>query len=110
MPYAFAVPLPPGRTDDWLRFMDEVDARLEEHQQSHRRIGGRGETVFLQRTPHGDMAVVVLESEDPAAFFEGVATSQAPYDVWFRSQLKEIHGIDFDNPAPLNEQKMHWRA
>lgn len=110
MPYAFAVPLPPGKTDDWLRFMGEVQARLDEHQQAHRAMGGRGETVLLQRTPHGDMAIVVLESDDPAAFFQGVATADDPYSQWFRAQLSAIHGIDFDEPAPLNEEKLHWRA
>src|SRR5437588_5343636 len=110
MPYAFAVPILPGKTDDWLRFMDEVTARLEDHQQAHGRLGGRGETVFLQRTPRGDMVVVVLETDDPQAFFQGIAGSQEPYDQWFRSKLTELHGIDFDQPPPLNEQKLSWRA
>jgi hypothetical protein len=107
--YAFAVPLPPGRTDDWLRFMDEVHARLDEHRAAHRAAGGHGETVFLQRTPLGDMVIVVLESDDPATFFQGVATAQDAYSQWFRSQLSTIHGIDFDQAPQLNEEKLHWR-
>jgi len=38
--------------------------------------------------------------------------SQEPYFVWFREQVKDIHGVDFSQPlpGPLPEAFMDWRA
>jgi hypothetical protein len=57
-------------------------------------------------TPQGDVVAVYLEGEDP---FEGnrrFAASTAPYDVWFKDELKKISPpyIDFNQPVPGIEQ------
>ena len=46
------------------------------------------EAAFLQQTPQGDMVVVYFEAQDIPHVFEGYASSQEPYDVWFREQIE----------------------
>jgi hypothetical protein len=46
---------------------------------------------------------VYLEADDVGAAMMGIATSQEPFDVWFRERTQEIHGIDLAEPAPPAE-------
>ena len=47
-----------------------------------------------------DVAVVYLEAQDIPRVFEAYASSQKPFDVWYREQVKDIHGVDFSLPLP----------
>jgi hypothetical protein len=99
---AFALPITPGKTDEWLRWGEELlGPRRTEYEASRRRLGVTVERCFLQHTPQGDLNVVVLEGDDLAAAFQGVATSQDPFDVWFREKAKEyFSGLDLGQPLP----------
>jgi hypothetical protein len=68
--------------------------RSEEHATSRRRHGITRESVWIQGTPAGDVAVVLIESADLPTALLGLATSQAPFDVWFREHLMAVHGMD----------------
>src|SRR5689334_3436962 len=102
---AFAVPLTPGKTEEWRQWSAElVGPRNEEYLASRRRLGMITERVYLQQTPQGDMAVIVAEAEDLARVYQGLATSQEPFDVWFRERAKDLFsGLDLTQPAPPNE-------
>ena len=56
------------------------------------------------------MAVVLLEGEDIGAAMGAFATSQEPFDVWFRDVLMDVHGIDLAGDAPGAEQILDYRA
>jgi len=86
--------------------------RHGEYEASRKRLGISREVAYLQQTPQGDMAVVYFEVQDIPSVFEGFGRSQEPFDVWFREQVKEIHGIDFSEPlpGPLPEAIVDWRA
>lgn len=95
---AFAAPLLPGKTEADLEALASVSsgARRADHEASRRRAGITREASWLQRTPDGDVGVVLIEAEDIGAAMGIPATSQEPFDVWFsRShQGHTRHGHD----------------
>jgi len=98
---ALALPIALGETDTFRgahqRFA--VNRRLE-FEESRRRLGVRSERGFVQRTPSGDVAIVIFEVDDPGRMLAGVAESNAPLDVEFRSYLRQAFGLDASRPPP----------
>ena len=83
----FALPLLPGATD---ADRDEMmtcwrGERAAGHRASRARHGITREATWIQPTPGGDLAVVLLESDDLAASLFGLATSSDPFDAlaWY---------------------------
>ncbi len=110
---ASAFPILPSKTEQWKHFSQEMAGpRHREYEASRKRLGISREVAYLQQTPQGDMAVVYFEVQDIPSVFEGFGRSQEPFDVWFREQVKEIHGLDFSEPlpGPLPEAIVDWRA
>src|SRR5438034_4489663 len=92
---AMTLPLLPGKTEDWKRWVQEMaGARLSEFQASRKRLGITREESFLQQTPQGDMAILYIDAEDIVHVFQGLALSQDPFDVLFRQQTREFFGLD----------------
>jgi hypothetical protein len=83
--------------------------RKAEHQSSRERHGITRESVWIQQTPAGDMAVVYLEAEDLQAAFAGIGSSQEPFDSWFRDLIRDVHGIDLAQGFPPPEQMLDYR-
>jgi hypothetical protein len=108
---AFSIPIKSGQTDLFRaahqRFAVE---RRPEFEASRRRLGITAERGYLQRTPQGDLAVVVLDIADPMRFFAGAATSSEPLDVDFRAYLSAAFGLDLTRgpAAPPSEQVFDW--
>ena len=107
----FAVPLLPGKSDSDREAMLSCwqGERREAHAASRERLGIRRESVWIESTPGGDMAVVHLEADDIEAALQGMATSQEPFDVWFRRHVLDVHGIDLADPLPPLEQVLDFR-
>jgi hypothetical protein len=49
---------------------------------------------MLQRA----VVIVTLEAEQPGGMLTSMATSDLPFDRWFRRQLLEFHGLDVTQP------------
>ena len=108
----FALPLLPDTTD---AERDEMLAcwrgeRAAEHRASRARHGISREATWIQPTPGGDHAIVLLESDDLAASLYGLATSNDPFDVWFRAHVKRVHDLDLGAGMHLPEQVLDYRA
>lgn len=84
--------------------------RLAESAAFHRRLGISAEHWYLQVTPQGDVVIVYLEANDLSRAFQALARSEAPFDVWFKTQARAAHGIDFNQPprTPLPVQLYRW--
>lgn len=111
--FASAFPILPGKAEQWKHFCQEmIGPRHSEYEASNQRRGITRVVTSLQQTPQGDMAIVYLEAPDIPRVFEGYGSSQEPFDVWFREQVKDIHGVDFSEPlpGPLPEVLIDWRA
>ena len=86
--YAFTLPILPGQEEDDQRFMAELGgSRRAEYEAAWKRLGVRAERVWHQPTPQGTFAVVYVEADDPGRMFEGLATSDDPFVVWWRRQI-----------------------
>jgi hypothetical protein len=109
---AFAVPILPGRTDDDRRAMRSCveGERANGYESSRSRHGIRRESVWIQPTPAGDVAIVYLEADDLQAAFAGIGSSQDPFDRWFREMTRDIHGINLEDGFPPPEQLIDYRA
>jgi hypothetical protein len=109
---AFAAPLLPGKTEadrEALASCATGDRRAD-HQASRERAGITHEAVWIQSTPEGDVAVVVLEANDIEAAMGALATSDEPFDTWFREHIRDVHGIDLAESAPPPEQVLDYHA
>jgi hypothetical protein len=109
---AFAAPLLPGKTEADVEAMASVASgeRRADHDASRRRAGIERESAWLQRTPDGDVVVVLIEADDVQAAMGTLATSQEPFDVWFRGHIKDAHGMDMSEGFPPPEQVLDFRA
>jgi Family of unknown function (DUF6176) len=108
-----AFPIIPGKTEQWKRFSQEMaGSRRSDYEASRKRLGVTREVAYLQQTPQGDLAVIYIEAQDIQRVFQGLGSSQEPFDVWFRQQSKEIHSLDLSQPpaGPLPEAIVDWRA
>lgn len=91
---AVAFPISPEKTDDWRKFVGELNgARRAEFAASRKALGVR-ERTFLQPTPMGDMVIVTLEGDDPGKSFGRFVAATDSFTLWFLERVKEIHGVD----------------
>ena len=109
---AFTVPLLPGKTETDRHEMRSCwnGERASEHAASRRRHGVTREAVWIQEGPDGDRAVVLLEAADVASVFAGFATSDAPFDRWFREHVLDVHGLDVTEGLAPPEQVLDYRG
>ena len=84
--------------------------RRDDHTASRVRHGITRESVWIQSTPNGDVAVVLIESTDLPAALLGLAPSQEPFDVWFRDHLLAVHGIDLAGGMAVPEPVLDFRG
>lgn len=105
---AFFVPLLPDKTEAARALahslMNERRAELDNAQTTVTK-----ESWFIQETPHGDFMIVYYHSPDPDKVHAALAASQEPFDVWFRSQILDLTGIDISTPlGNLPKQVLAW--
>jgi hypothetical protein len=97
---AMAIPILPGKTDAWHAFIEELNGpRKADFAASRRRLGVR-ERTFFQETPMGDLVVVTLEGDDPAAAFAAFGEGSDDFTIWFRQAAEDVHGMDLAAPPP----------
>ncbi|WP_427015995.1 hypothetical protein ACQCSX_14540 [Pseudarthrobacter sp. P1] len=87
-------PILPGKLDTWRAFTEEMyGPRLEEYQRSRARLGFTREVASLTQTSEGDFVCLFHEADDLGAAFTTLAQSDDPFDVWFRENLVDTHGL-----------------
>jgi hypothetical protein len=110
---AFSMPILAGKSGAfraaYRRFVLE---RRAEFEASRKRLGIRAERGFLQRTPAGDLAIIVLDVLDPGRMLAGTSSSLEPLDVDFRRYLLDVFGVDVTSaPAEApSEPIFDWQA
>ena len=101
--FAFCAPVLPGAADAGRAFIHEAFiARRTELEASRRSWNQNAEVVTLHSTPMGEVVAVYLEGEDPVDGNRRFAASSAPFDRWFKDELKKLlpPEVDFDQPVP----------
>lgn len=108
---AFAAPLLPGKTDAWREWIAEMNGpRSAELADFNARHGLTRHAAWLQQTPMGDLVVVIQEGPEAESFMPSLATADNEFDVWFRDNVHELHGIDFSNLPPPPEPGIDARS
>jgi hypothetical protein len=109
---AMTNPVPPERFASWRAAVAEMAGpRRAEFAAARRRQGIDRQIVWVQQTPEGPREILLIETADPARAFMLMATSQDPFDVWFRQVLVDTFGIDLTQSAgPPPEQLLDWSA
>ena len=106
MPASITItPLDPDRVAAWRAFYDDLSGpRRASWAQSQRRRGVRREAVWLAEGHRGPAAVVLVEGPDPQASGRALETSDHPFDVWFREQLKRLTGESITGEAVFDSR------
>jgi hypothetical protein len=101
--FVMAVPIAPGKTEQWKKFVGELNGqRKAEFVASRKRLGVH-ERTYLQHTPQGDLAVVTLEGNNPAKAFAEFSQSTDPFAKWFLQHVTELHGMNPTAAPPVVE-------
>ena len=91
---AVAFPIVPGKTPEWRAWIEELNGPRHEEFAASRRNVGLHERTFLQSTPMGDLVIVTLEGDDPAAAFGRLLSGTDEFSKWFGEQAQSVHGFD----------------
>ena len=102
MQYAlFALPIQSSKSQTARSFLQELEqGRRSDYAASERRLGITKEVWAVQQSPMGDLFVVFFEGADIAGAVSKFVGSQDQFDVWFKSQIKDISGVDLNVPPP----------
>lgn len=96
----FAIPVVPGKEDLDRRILDELaGTRRDEYDAALRDAGIARQSVWHQQSPDGILALVHIVADNPDGA-QRFSSSNAPLNAWFRSQMKEVHGVDISQPLP----------
>jgi hypothetical protein len=99
---AIAAPILSGKLDSWRAWCDELNgARKDDFRKFNARQGITRHRAWLAATPDGGHVVIAV-TEGPGAdgMMNELAKSTDEFDVWFRDQIADIHGVDFQAPPP----------
>jgi hypothetical protein len=96
----FGLPILKGKKEQWKEFTSKLRNEFSSQFVESRKKAGVRERSFVQSTPEGDLVIVTLEGNDPAAAFPTMFTTHDQYTDWFVQQVKEVHGIDLREPMP----------
>jgi hypothetical protein len=107
--YAAALPVLPDKIARMHEFAIELNGiHAGEFEESLRRLGF-GLTLFIQHTGQADLAISVLEGDEPEGAFRRLAMSQHPFDRWHMQQIVDQTGLDLTAAAPApNELLWSW--
>ncbi len=101
-------PILNGKVEAWRRFTQELCGfRRGSFETSRKQLGITRERLTLVENTFGATAVTTLEAPDVAQALGQIIISEFPFDVWYREQLQELHGVNlagyeqFAKPTPL---------
>ena len=96
MPAMIVLPLLPGQSEAWRRFLQELQgSRRAEFDAACRMWGIRSLALWLALSRTADLVVVqvALAGDLPEAE-EQFAPSKQPFDRWITERARELHGLD----------------
>jgi len=109
---AMAIPILPGKEQDWAKWMHELKTiHYREFVASRKRLAVR-ERVFLQHNPTGDVVIVLLKGDDPAAALAQFGIGDDDFTRFFVDGVMKLHGYDMKQPPanPLPELMIDSKA
>jgi len=105
-------PILAGKEDAARAFASEtVGNRKADFAAVQARSNVTRETWAMQETPMGSFMLVWFEGDVEKAFSD-LASDNSDFATWFRTQVKEITGVDLAEPppGPLPDVLVDWNA
>lgn len=103
MAYARVIPIPPGKVKACKAMVAEMlGPRREDFEKALIGEGITEQHFTVQSSPKGDFLIITNDG-DPALrerILEVRRTSQEPFDVWYREQMKAVFNITMDERTP----------
>jgi hypothetical protein len=106
-------PILPGKAEAWRRFMQEMGGvRRREYEVSRQRLGIRAEWAWISETRRWTVGIMMIKADHLEQVLAVLATSDQPFDRWFRAQLLTLQGLDLTRPDPdlLPDLVFTWRG
>jgi hypothetical protein len=103
----------PGKAEAWRRFMQEMlGSRRQEYEASRQRLGIQAEQAWISETKRQTTGVIFIEAENQEQLSLVLATSDHPFDCWFREQLLTLQGLDLtrSDATLLPDLILSWRS
>jgi hypothetical protein len=96
-----AFPILPDKLEAWRQYNDQVNGpRRSEFEDMLKRYGFTKWLVWRQQTPQGSLLIGYQETASEEGGMRNIATSNHPFDMWFKEQLKGFTGLDLSQPPP----------
>lgn len=95
---AAALPVLPGQSDRVRTFARDLEPHQEEWERLNREATVTRYVTYLQESPQGDVAIVIMEADDPT-MIRSTFTDSA-YDNWWLDYLRDVHGVDMRGMHP----------
>jgi hypothetical protein len=84
-------PILSGRTEACRRFVQEMcDGRGDAYAASRTALGIDEERIWIHETATAATVIILLETASPDDVLQALATSQRPFDCWFRQELRNL--------------------
>ncbi len=107
----FVLPLLPGKTDvDRAAMVSCWHGERRVYEDAPAACWATREAVWNQPGPTGDVVVVYMEADDLEAAFKMVASSEEPFDRWFRDHVRQVHGVALEEGFAPPEQILDFRS
>jgi hypothetical protein len=88
-------PILPGRTEACRRFVQEMcDGRGDAYAASRTALGIDEERIWIHETATAGTVIILMETAAPDDVLQALATSQRPFDCWFRQELRYVSGLN----------------
>jgi hypothetical protein len=112
--YCLALPILPSGLELLKKFVQENGGHTRDHDEFYKSAGISREHLWVQHSPPGtgapDLAIVSIETDNPAKTLKEFATSNHSWAIKFREFAKKTYGIEFAGPPPpLNESIVDWQ-
>ncbi len=110
---AIAVPVLETKVDQWKAWVQEcMGPRREEFDDFNERMGLTLHRAWLMQSRQGPQVIVLFDGPGANNFLQKMATSQGPFDRWFRERVSALHDIDLSTPDILSpaELFLDWQA
>ena len=88
-------PILPGQTEACRRFVQKInDGWGDAYATSRAGMGICEERIWIHETATAATVIFLIETGTPDAVLAALASSQRPFDRWFRQQVLALLGLD----------------
>jgi len=96
----FTLPILPSKTEAARAFLQELGgARKQDFLANDQALGFTKEVWALQQMPQGDFLVAYVTGKDLDHAVGQFNAAQDDFDRWFKQQVLEVTGADFNEPS-----------